>query len=1090
MNRAIDTLPSRAPRDNTPAEFDVARPQAPNNLPHPVTAFVGRVNDVADIKHRLIGSGRSLLPVRTLTLTGMGGAGKTRLALQVAAEIVAMKGGRMIFPHGVWFVELDQLTEAEYVLPTVAAALGTRESPSQSLLVTILDQLRERRLLLVLDNCEHLRRACADLVVTLHNACPGVQVLATSREALGVPGEMIWAVPPLQSPDLVALEQDQAVKSWVDRVVAYEAVQLFVDRASLSDRGFQLTATNAADVATICARLEGLPLAIELAAARVKALSIAQIVQHLDSALSLLTAGSSIYPRHQTMRATLDWSYSLLSPAEQTVLRRLAILTHSFSLEAAVAIAVDDSGEGHGADQTAQGGIAADDVLEIIIHLVDKSLLVVQRKDGGPVRYKLLEPVRQFGRAKLDASGETLAVSPRLVRFFLTLAKTADPALIGPDQGVWLDQLHVEHDNLRAALQWATDMGDGAAQLQLVGALASFWHAHGHFREGYKALTEVLRHPIQGALEVRAKCLVGAGILAAALSQFAEAAQYQQEALRLYHSVQDQRGIALCLRHLGSLAGNQGNYDLAQQLTRESLTLSRHLSDDHGIAAALNNLGVWARELGDLKAALEAYTESLVYYNRLGHTSQVALALSNMAEALHDLGDVKSATDLLQESLGLYGGLGDTWGMALNYHLIGRVAHRQGDLEGAARAFRDSLIAWRKLGNKRRSLLCLESLAQTLVSQGDAERAVRLLSATKELRQSIGAPLSPAERQDVERTLAAIRADLDLRTFNVAWTLGRTMRLDQAIQYGLETAPRPTADAAPPHLEVLPPVQETARIAPAALMPATQLIAPQTDKPPQLHIFAMGATFVKRGEAILIGPDASLAKPKELLFYLLCHPAATKEQIGLEIWPQATSTQLRGRFHEAIHRLRRVLGDREWIFVSNERYSFNRELGHWFDMEVFDQRLLQLKRLQAGAAHMDQAALTAYREKMQAALSLFRGEFLADLPSSEWVLTRREEFHHKHLEVLQMLGQSYMLSQEYDQASAIYRSVITLDRYYEEAHRKLMVCYAYQGERSQAVRHYHQLVTWLQEEYNSAPDVETTTLYKRLVRGEHLADFA
>jgi non-specific serine/threonine protein kinase len=432
---------------------------------------------------------RLLAMTRLLTLTGTGGSGKTRLALEVVRNLLEA------YPDGVWLVELAPLSEEELVPKAVAEALEVAERPAEPLADTLAKVLRDQELLLILDNCEHLLEATARLVDKVLDSCPLLRILATSREALGVQGEMRWPVPPLSVPE------PQRALSSSEELEAYESIRLFVERARGRDPAFSLGPQNTPAVAEICRRLEGIPLAIELAAARVGTLSVEQISERLEGSLKLLThGGRTAVPRHRTLKGTLDWSHELLSESERKVFRKLSVFAGGWKLEASEAVGVG-------------GGIEEEDVLDVLSGLVEKSLVAARERQESGVRYRMLEPIRQYAREKLEEVGEAEEARRRHATFFLALAEEAEPKLQGPEDKEWLERLETEHDNLRAALSWALEQREADLGLRLAGALWLFWEGHGHYGEGHRWLEQTLARGSQASAVARAKALEGKGRL-------------------------------------------------------------------------------------------------------------------------------------------------------------------------------------------------------------------------------------------------------------------------------------------------------------------------------------------------------------------------------------------------------------------------------------------------------------------------------------------------------------------------------------------------------------------------------------------------
>ncbi|MDP9372367.1 MAG: tetratricopeptide repeat protein [Chloroflexota bacterium] len=811
-----EILGGRYPAVTPPSQPAPVSPGARrHNLPAPLTRFVGRERELARVKELLFG-GPQLQEAhpppgpcpRLVTLTGAGGSGKTRLALAVAVDIVTC------YPDGVWLVELAALQDPALVPGAVTRALGVREQPGRAPLDTLVDALRDKSLLLVLDNCEHLVDACAHLATTLLGASPRLQLLATSRTALRVPGEVTWTVPPLRLPD-----PRQPLTA--EALAGSEAVALFVDRSRWRLPAFAVTQQNASAVVEICRRLDGLPLAIELAAARVPVLAPEQLATRLDDALRVLTGGSRTAPsRQQTLRATLDWSYALLDERERTVFRRLAVFAGGWALAAAEAVCGDER-------------VPGDDVLTILAHLVDKSLVLAEA-GAEAARYRLLETVRQYAWEWLLESGETERIRQGHAEYYLALAETAETELTGPEQAAWLDRLEREHGNLRAALRWSLEAGEAETGLRLAGALWQFWASHGHLGEGRRwldaALTAVpgLANPQSGGAStaVRAKALAGAGDLARNQSDSAAARAFLLESLALSRRSGDQQGVGKSLTNLGVLAAQQGDYPTARQLLDESLTLYRELGDQHGVASALNTLGVIAKQQGQYERAVRLYTESLALFRKLGNKQYLAKVLANLGVVGQLQGEYRLARELLEESLTFSRELGDKISIGNALHNLGVIAKRQGDYERAVRLYTESLELARQLGEKNISktlvtlgslalrhgdhrraralyaealalcrelgdreviAYCLEGLADVARVRGEADQAARLWGAAERLRETIGAPLSPVGRADYEHDVTAARAQLGQAAFAAAWAEGRAMPLEQVIAEVLAT---------------------------------------------------------------------------------------------------------------------------------------------------------------------------------------------------------------------------------------------------------------------------------------------------------------
>jgi predicted ATPase len=696
------------------AAIEHASPAAASNVPRPLTSFVGRQQEIAGLT-------RLLAENRLVTLTGAGGCGKTRLSLEVAAQQAQQAGA---YPDGAWLVEVAPVADGAQLPHAVAVALGIVEDPAQSPVAQLTRELKPRRLLLVLDNCEHLIDACAQFSWALLQSCPGVTVLATSRQALGVAGEAVWHVAPFPVPAVAAATSAQAV-------AGNDAVRLFVERAALSAPGFALSDTNAPSVVAICRRLDGIPLAIELAAARVRVLSPAQIAARLNDRFRLLIGGSRTAPaRHQTLRTLVEWSYQLLTPPERTLFRRLSVLVGAWLLEAAEAV-------GSGPD------LPATDVLDLLTGLVDKSLVVVQPDESdeagtsSEVRYRILETLREYGRGLAQQEGELDRLRRRHAASFLVIAERAEQHLGGPEQAHWLDRLDRVHGNLRAALRWSLEGGRAATALRLAGAVRWFWQMRGYLSEGQRWLEQALAQSAEAPASYRAKAVAGLGSLLIARGDYERAAALLDEGLALYRTLDDRAGMAAVLTDLGVLARNRGEYERAQALHEESLALWRSLGEKRGIATSLSNLGGLARGLGDYRRAMALHEEVLALRRELGDKWGIAYSLDTLGVLSRDLGDYRRAMALHQESLALSRELGDRSGIAYSLTNLGVVARSLGDYDGAAALLSESLALRRELGDKPGLARTLYGLAALARDQGDSERALALHQESLVLRREL-----------------------------------------------------------------------------------------------------------------------------------------------------------------------------------------------------------------------------------------------------------------------------------------------------------------------------------------------------------------
>lgn len=707
-----------------PAEFPPLRslddPALPNNLPLQLTSFVGRDKELADVK-ALLGC------TRLLTVTGSGGCGKTRLCLQVAADLLDDSG------EGAWLVELAALNDPALVPQAVAVALGVREEPGRPILQTLTDALGTKRLLVVLDNCEHVLTACAALADALGRRCPNVRLLASSREALGVAGEQVYRIPPLSLPDPKGGRAEDVSRS--------ESVRLFVERAHLVQPAFALTDGNALSVAEVCRLLDGIPFAIELAAARVRVLAVEQIRARVDDRFHLLTGGSrTALPRQQTLRALVDWSYDLLDGREQALLRRLSVFVGGWNLAAAEAV-------GAGADITDW------DVLDLLTSLVDKSLVVYDEdeREAGESRYRLLETVRHYAADKLAEAGEDAAARDRHRDWFLRLAEEDMPKLRGPRQAQWLNHVEADYSNLRAALDWCLARSlegkeNAETGLRLASLLSAFWLVRGHLAEGRAMLDACLSQRGGGETTLsRANALHAGGILATA----------------------------------------QVDLPRAQALHEESLALFRRVGDQEDVAGALENLGIVARLRGDLAGARALLEESLAMRRRLEDPPSLAMCLVSLGALLGVQGDFDGARALLEESLTMHRRLEDPRSISISLLSIGSLAARRGDLGRARALLRECLVIQSQLKDIWTITLSLDWLALVLQGEGQVDRSVRLHAATEALNAAIGTPMNPILKEARDRSVADARDALGPEMFASAWEEGRLMAWERAVEYAL-----------------------------------------------------------------------------------------------------------------------------------------------------------------------------------------------------------------------------------------------------------------------------------------------------------------
>jgi non-specific serine/threonine protein kinase len=692
-------------------------------LPSAVTGLVGREADV----ERVTGL---LSSTRLVTLVGTGGVGKTRLALHVAT------GTAGNYADGAWLVELAALSEPALVPQAVARVLGVVDQPGHAIQEALTALLRSRHSLLLLDNCEHLIGACAELVRALLSECPRVTVLATSREPLRVPGEMTWRVSSLAVPD-------PSVSLPLDELQDYGAIRLFVERATAVRSDFALTTRTSQAIAQICTQLGGIPLAIELAAARVRVLPVAQLLVRLRDGFGLLSGGSRAAPtRQQTLHATLEWSFDLLSQSERALFRRLAVFAGGFALE--------------GAEAVCSGGeVAQRDVVELLTNLIDKSLVVLEHEQEA-ARYTLLEPIRRFGLERLFGSGEAEALQRGHAAYYLALAEHAAAQLRGPGQAGWLDRLELEHENLRAVLRRAVESGDAETALRLASALWFFWRVRGHLSEGQHWLETALAQP-GGSTGARARAFLGAGFLALFRSDYDQAAAAADSSLAIHIELDETEGIAYSLHLRSAVALARGEYEAARALSEQALPLFRSLGDRWGAAYALVSLGSTLWRLGEHANALSLFEE---------------------------------AVTTLRE-------LGDRWSASRVSVFLGALVYTHGDHERAVVLVTNSLAVLHEQDSRRELLEGMRVLA-ALAAGSQPERAGRLFGAAEAMSEAAGmigpSPVSPGYTQ----AMAMARASLGEAPFAQAWSDGRAMSIEQAVSYAVAAEARTSPPGAHP----------------------------------------------------------------------------------------------------------------------------------------------------------------------------------------------------------------------------------------------------------------------------------------------------
>jgi len=812
----------------------------PPGLPTETTSFIGREAELDTIEELLRLS-------RLLTLTGPGGSGKSRLALRAGTQVSGKYG------DGVWLIQFAPIGQPDLVVPTLALALSVREEPGQTLLGSVVARLRDTEALLIVDNCEHVIEAAADTIAALLQSCPRLRILVTSQTRLGLPGEASWPVPPLTVPEPEIADPQAAAEA--------ESVRLFCDRAALARPGFVLTRENVAAVGEICRQLDGIPLAIELAAARVSALTVAQLAARLGNRFRLLTGGSrAALPRHRTLEAAIEWSHDLLSETEQVCFRRMAVFAGGCTIDAVEAVCPD-------------GALPLDVVFETVTALIDRSLLTTEERSGS-MRYGMLESIHQYALGRLEASGEDSALHRRHMAWLLDFAGQAD--LAGPDQAAWLDLLDADRDNFRAGLEWslapaAPGSGTAAARaaptgpgshantgrppapagpgrappgpdpeqaLALAGALAPFWLVRGPIALARTALDAALAAAGPGAdTRLRAIALDGAGQLAAVQADHDAQRRYQQESLAIWRELGDDLQVASTLSDLGSAAHFRGEYPLARALHAEALELAERTGDAQQTGQALSGLGRLALHQGDLDQATAYYTQSMAKFAEIGDLRRATLILGNLGVVAINSGDLALAEQRLTKHLDNARRLGDhklTSGALTN---LGLVAYQAGDLDRAAGLHQQALELSEQLGDLRLAVVALgnlglvaarrknypaaaqfhlrsldlaesvgerrsvaemlEELAAVESAAGNAARAATLFGASQSIRQDIGAPIVGPDQARLNGARDAAAAALGEAAFGAAYQAGLRMSAGQAVALAKDGSWPPTTPAKP-----------------------------------------------------------------------------------------------------------------------------------------------------------------------------------------------------------------------------------------------------------------------------------------------------
>lgn len=757
----------------------------PNNLPVQLTSFIGREKEIDEIKELL-------KDTHLLTLTGPGGAGKTRLSLQVGADVIDE------FSHGVWIIELAPLIDPQLLAQKITIELGIKEEAKRTLEETLCSYLKDKEMLLILDNCEHLIESSAGLSEKILKTCPKLKIIATSREALKCTGEQVYSVMSLKTPDF----NDKLTP---EQLAQYESVRLFIERALTVNPKFRITNENAQALSGICSQLDGIPLAIELAAARVKVLSTERIFERLSNRFSLLTGGvRTAMPRQQTLKALIDWSYDLLSEQEKMLWSRLSVFNDGWTLDAAEEICSDDR-------------IDKDSVLDLLTLLAEKSILIFE--ESGE-RYNILETLKRYGEERLEGTNDAGNIYSKYLRYYVELSEFAEPKLNGEEAQLWLDKLEKEHGNFQFAIEWALKNGLQNEGFRLAGALSLFWDIRGYYSAGRGILENMLNTAKDISKPVLGKVIVRAGLLAQSQGDYNEAMKFYEQSLALYmeqgdkdaistvlrsmgnvvyeqgdydrarklieahlefkREIGDKRSIADSLNDLGNMAYDQGDYEQARNFHEESLSLRREIGYKRGIAGSLNNLGNVAYNLGDYEMAQKLQEESLAIKRELGDKKGITTSLHNSGILAYANGDLKKAKSLFEETLTLVREIGDKTGIADSLHDLGFIEYEQGNFDQASKFYDESLAVHRETGNKLGLVYCITGLAAIACKVREFKRAASLLGFAETALLSMNTVFERDGKILYEQTLGNVKSELSEEEFNEHWCNGKNLTIEKA----------------------------------------------------------------------------------------------------------------------------------------------------------------------------------------------------------------------------------------------------------------------------------------------------------------------
>jgi predicted ATPase/DNA-binding SARP family transcriptional activator len=990
------------------------------NLPKSLPPLFGREGELVQLR-------AALGQTRLLTLTGPGGVGKTRLAQQLARDALPM------YDNEVWWADLAPLAEPNTLVDHISAALRAPDVPMGSAMDRLQDFVGDRTILLVLDNCEHVIEGVAYLCESFLQACPGAHVLATSREALNVSYETAWLVPPLSLPPL---RLDAALAD----LDSYGAVHLFAYRAGLIAPSFELTDQNLAAVARICRRLDGLPLALELAASCLNTLSMEQLDVELARANHFLVHGlRTAHPRHRSLEATIEWSYNWLSVDEQALFRRLCMLRDTFDLELAVRV----------------GGFEHGVVLNLLKRLVDKSLVQVVAIDGAS-RYRILQTLSQFGRERLCLSGDEYETAVRYCEWGGALVEAAVRAPRSKRERVSFDRLELNLDHLRAIMRWMLDHGMAQEAVTWVAALQGFWRERGCLAEAMRWLEVGLIRQDTISPLVRARALESLGVYASWQGDDCQAKNYCREALQLFGDLQRPRGVAMSLFRLGSAEQRSGEYEVATAHLRMSFEAFADLGDAAGMDMARYRLGLVALAQRDARAATAQLEECLDSLRTRGDVGGCAAALMSLGVVALERGQFGEAERRLTESLELNRALKDAFAVAYALVYFSQALYLQGRIAESHACLSEALTLASPASPPELLARMFDGLATLALSNGELRNAAQLWGASEAIHGTRSVRYWPIEQERQSEAIAAARHSASHRaqeeTFATAWAVGRPMALELALALARDLAQNLYAQSG----------------AGGKGYEQSDAHGDALESPgmPPLRIQALGAVWVHRGKHEVTSQDFTYGKARELLFYLLLHGPRTKQQIGVALWPDISEEQLQTTFRVVVYHLRRALGHSDRVIRARGRYEVARSASDWYDVEAFESAVAQAE------LHLRYEPNEVIAH-LEAARALYRGDFCEDMTPNDWIIDAQNQLRPKQLFVLVSLGGAYLERGQPRQALERFLEALKYDRYCEDAHRGVLRSYLLMHERSQAARYYRQLRLQFERELGVALAPET-----------------